>query len=407
MNRRQFLQGFGVLGLGAAGFGLQQYWPRPGMMNTCLADMPHGKREQALIAVAWEGIDPNKVWDCHVHLVGTGDSDSGIWFNPNMDSYMHPILKVQKLFYMNGGCTDPDRIDESYLDRLVEITKGMPQGFKSMVFAFDRFHAENGKPDNAQSIFYIPNDYAAAVAKANPGIFEWVASIHPYRADAIDALQKAHAEGARAIKWLPSGMGLDPLSPKCDRFYRALADLNIPIISHTGRESAVQGGSQAHGNPLRMRKALDAGVRVALAHCASDGHDEDMDNSNKEVKSFELFARLMDTPEYEGLVFGEISALTLINHAWAIKPILAHADWRGRLINGSDYPLPGIMPLISPSILASDGLLDEEAVPVLEHLRNYNPLMFDFVLKRHLRHEGNRFPAQAFETRAFFTGASA
>jgi predicted TIM-barrel fold metal-dependent hydrolase len=407
MNRRQFLQGLGVLGLGVTAYGLHQYWPRPGMMNACLAGIPEGGPEQAIIAAAWEGIDPAQVWDCHVHLVGTGDSDSGIWFNPNMDSYMHPILKVQKLFYINGGCTDPDRVDESYLKRLVEISMGMPIGFKSMVFAFDRFHTEDGKPDNAKSIFYIPNEYAAAVAKANHGIFEWVASIHPYRPDAIEVLQKAHAEGARAIKWLPSGMGLDPLSPKCGRFYKAFVDLNMPIISHTGRESAVQGGTQAHGNPLRMRKALDAGVRVVLAHCASDGYDEDMDKGNAMVKSFDLFTRLMDTNDYKGLVFREISALTLINHAWAIKPILERSDWHDRLINGSDYPLPGIMPLISPSLLAADGLLDEEVVPVLEHLRSHNPLMFDFVLKRHLRHEANRFVAQTFQTRAFFTGASA
>lgn len=407
MNRRQFLLSLGVLGFGGAAYGVQQVWPRPGMMNACLTGIPDDLAQHQVIASAWEGVDPTKVWDCHAHIVGTGDSDSGIWFNPNMDSYMHPVLKVQKHFYMNGGCADPNRIDESTVERMVEIVSGMPAGFKAMLFAFDRFHDESGKPDDEHSIFYIPNSYAAKVAKAHPDIFEWVASIHPYRPDCVAALHQAKVEGARAIKWLPSGMGIDPASPKCDRFYKALADINMPIISHTGRESAVQGGNQAHGNPLRMRRALDQGVRVALAHCASDGHDEDLDNGSNKIKSIELFTRLMDAPEYKNLVYGEISALTLINHAWAIKPILERQDWMERLINGSDYPLPGIMPLISPSLLASNDLLDAEVVAVLERLKSHNAFLFDFVLKRHLNHQGNRFPVRVFETRSFFTGEAA
>ena len=57
-------------------------------------------------------------------------------------------------------------------------------------------------------------------------------------------------------------MGIDPASPKCNQFYQKLHEYNMPIISHTGRESAVQGGDQTFGNPLKMRKALDSGVRV-------------------------------------------------------------------------------------------------------------------------------------------------
>jgi len=44
----------------------------------------------------------------------------------------------------------------------------------------------------------------------------------------VEALQKAYAEGARAIKWLPSAMGIDPLSKQCTRFNQAAADLKLP-----------------------------------------------------------------------------------------------------------------------------------------------------------------------------------
>ncbi len=154
------------------------------------------------------------------------------------------------------------------------------------------------------------------------------------------------------------GMNIDPASSKCAKFYQKLHDLDMPIISHTGRESAVKVGNQAFGNPLKMRKALDSGVRVVLAHCASDGDDEDLDSNNKSVKSFDLFTRIMDTPAYQNLVFGEISAITLFNHAWVIKPLLSRKDWHGRLLNGTDYPLPAILPLISTKQLYRDGLLE-------------------------------------------------
>ena len=278
-----------------------------------------------------------------------------------------------------------------------------------MLFAFDWFHDENGKPNKDNSTFFISNQYAAKVAITHSQYFEWVASIHPYRADAIDALQAAHAQGARAIKWLPSGMGIDPMSAKCDAFYKSTHDLNMPIISHTGREKAVLGGNQDDSNPLRMRRALDAGVRVVLAHCASDGDDVDLDNTKvgqarqkDRVLSTDLFARLMDTPKYNHLLVGEISGLTLFNHAKALKPILQRTDWHHRLLSGSDYPLPGIMPFISLAQLVNAGLLQESSVSFLNDLRIYNPLLFDFALKRLISFNGNSFPASVFETRRFF-----
>jgi len=404
MNRRQFITGISLLGISAAAFGAYKYWPKPGLMNPCLSGLPDDLTNHPLMHSVWQGIDTQQVWDSHVHLVGTGDSDGSVWFNPNMDSYLHPILKIQKQFYMNGACVDPAHIDNSSVSRMVELASEMPAGFKSMLFAFDWFHDEAGKPQQSNSIFHIPDSYAAKVAQSHPDYFEWVASIHPYRADCVEALEQAKSNGARAIKWLPNGMGIDPLSAKCDRFYEAAARLQMPIISHTGRESAVQGGNQDDGNPLRLRRALDRGVRVVLAHCASDGDDIDLDKGKNgpQVKSFELFARLMDERNHVDLLYGEISALTLFNHASAIKPILQRPDWHPRLLNGSDYPLPGIMPLYNPSGLARQGLLPEEAVVFLEKLRGYNPLMFDFALKRLLRFEQSSFPASVFETRRFF-----
>jgi mannonate dehydratase len=403
MNRRQFLLGLSALGISGAAYSAVRLWPESGFNNPCLTGLPGELKNHPLMRQIWADIDATQVWDSHAHIIGAGDSGGGAWFNPNMESWMHPILKVQKNFYMNGGCITEGDEDASFVARMTHLASEMPAGYKTMLFAFDWVHNSQGVAEKEHSIFHIPDTYAARIAQRYPQYFEWVASVHPYRKDAIDALESAKANGARAVKWLPSGMGIDPSSPKCDRFYQKLHDLNLPIISHTGRESAVQGGDQSFGNPLHMRRALDAGVRVVMAHCASDGDDEDLDNHKKSVKSFVLFSRLMDTPDYNKLVFGEISATTLFNHAWVIKPLLTHQDWHSRLINGSDYPLPAILPLVSTKHLQRQGLLEENHLNFLQTLRNYNPLMFDFAVKRLIRHDNVSFPANIFETKRFFT----
>jgi mannonate dehydratase len=273
-----------------------------------------------------------------------------------------------------------------------------------LLFAFERAHDEQGRPDLDETAFYVPDAYARDVAKAHPKYFEWVASIHPYRADCVDALDRAKAEGARGVKWLPQAMGIDPASPKCDRFYAALARHGLPLISHAGLERAVFGHDQQdHGNPLRLRRPLDAGVRVVVAHCASMGEDEDLEHGGTRVESFALFARLMDEPRYAQLLFGDISAMTQRNRAGPVLArVIEEERWHARLLNGSDYPLPGVMPIFSLEYLVSLGLLNEDATPVLSEIREHNPLLFDFVLKRSLRSRGKRFSAGVFQTRHFF-----
>lgn len=412
MNRRQFLtksilSSSALLAASGLSYVGLRFWPESGLTNPCLTGLPDDIKNHPLMAQVWSDIDPSQVWDCHAHIFGSGDSNSGVWFNPDMQSWWHPILKVQKLFYVNGGCIADQNSDVSFVERMVALSAEMPSGYKTMLLAFDWQRDKQGVADKEHSIFYIPNDYAASIAKQYPQYFEWLASIHPYRADALDELEKAHGNGARAVKWLPSSMGIDPASAKCDKFYQKLHDLNMPIINHSGLEAAVLGGNQAYGNPLRLRRALDAGVRVVLSHCASAGHDEDLDNGNKSTKSFYLFSRLMDTPAYKNLVFGDISAQALFINAWAIKPLLARPDWHHRLMNGTDYPLPGILPIISTKDLAHMGLLQNEHVPFLQSLRDYNPLLFDFATKRLLSFEGKSFSKSVFETRNFFEKAPA
>jgi hypothetical protein len=159
------------------------------------------------------------------------------------------------------------------------------------------------------------------------------------------------------------------------------------------------------GNPLRLRRALDAGVRVVVAHCASMGQDRDTDAgpNGPMVDSFLLFERIFKEQRYERLLFGDLSAMTQVNRAGpALARVVQEEAWHSRLLNGSDYPLPGVMPIFSVDYLVSLKLLEPPAAPVLREIRAHNPMLFDFVLKRVLRSNGKALAAGVFETRGFF-----
>ncbi len=403
VSRRRFLGGLvGGAALAAAGATLA----KPTVINPCRAAIPVRLLDSPWLQQAWAGIDPAQLWDCHVHLAGLGDGGSGIEIGPQLSSVLHPLHYAQRLFYMNAGCAHdaPGAVDAAYTARLLNLCDAMPAGFKVMLFAFARFHDGAGHAHPEHSAFYVPNTWAARLAREFPARFEWVASLHPYHETAVDELQQAIAAGARAVKWLPAAQGMDPADAKCDAFYRVLAASGTPLIVHCGEEKAVKGSdTQAFGNPLRLRRALDAGVTVVVAHCATLG--EDVDDDGKLRPSFELFLKLMAEARANERLYGDISAITQRNRkAAAIRTLLERADLHPRLLHGSDYPLPGILPLVSPATLARQGLLPRAAVGDLDELRQHNPLLFDFVLKRLLNWQGHSFSPAVFQTRRIFSG---
>ncbi len=409
MKRRAFL---GLLGVGAVSAACVRWWPDEGLWNPCLAPvLPPHLAAHPWVLDAWAGLDPARCWDSHVHLIGVGDNASGVWVNPAMRSVWHPVQSTQLRFYLNASCVaDNGDVDAAYVARLRQLCEGLPAGMKLMLLAFDYHYNEAGERVEALSAFHAPNDYAAAMAAAFPARFEWIASVHPYRADCVEALDEAVRRGARAVKWLPPAMGMDPASPLCDRFYAAMARHDLPLLSHGGDELAVHGAdAQDFGNPLRLRRALEKGVRVIVAHCASMGEGVDLDRGadGPRRENFALFARMMDEPAYRGRLFGDISAITQINRAGPyLHTLLRRDDWHARLLNGSDYPLPGVMPLFSLRALVQDGFIDGDEAALLSELRPYNPLLFDWVLKRRLKAEGRRFAPAVFETRRVFQTAA-
>ena len=249
-----------------------------------------------LVDRAVAGIEPGRYVDHHLHAVGLGTGGTGAWVNPAMQSPLHPLRWTRYLVYKSAaGITDLERADRQYVERLVELARGMPVRGRFYLMALDKHHGPDGTPDPERTDFYVPNEYVFSLAGEFPDVLVPVMSVHPDRADALTALVRWASRGGRLVKWLPNAQNIDPADPRYDDFYDQMRELGLVLLSHAGEEQAVEAEEhQELGNPLRLRRALDRGVRVIVAHCASLGEGKDLDDpEGASADSFDLFLRLL------------------------------------------------------------------------------------------------------------------
>src|SRR5882724_2881402 len=354
-------------------------------------DLDHAATNETkkLIDQAYGGIDPARLVDYHTHILAVGTSANDAFINAKMrNGFNLERLKFQ-IYSSASGIKNIDNADQEYVTRRIRLARGNNRHGKYRILAFDKHYNANGTVDLKKTNMYIPNRYAVELAQRYSDIFLPVISVHPYRTDAIQELDKWGKAGVKYVKWLPNAMGMDPANPVIEPFYRKMKEYNMILLSHAGEEQAVEADEdQRLGNPLLLRKPLEYGVRVIIAHAASLGECDDLDSRDaKKVNCFDLFLRLMDEPKYRGLLFDEISAMLQFNRMpIPFTTILKRQDLHPRLVNGSDYPLPAINSLIWTRSLARNGFITAEERQSLNEIYDYNPLLFDFILKRTMRH---------------------
>jgi predicted TIM-barrel fold metal-dependent hydrolase len=347
---------------------------------------PETKR---LIEQAFAGVDPARLADHHTHMLAIGTSVKDAFVNPKMQSGLNLDRLKFRIYVSATGVKNLANADEEYIARLVRLARAAAPRGKFRILALDKHYNADGSVNLGKTTMYVPNHYVVALAAKYPDTFTPVISIHPYRTDGLQELEKWAKAGIKYVKWLPNAMGMDPTNPVIEPFYRKMGEQRMILLSHAGEEQAVQAEEdQKLGNPLLLRKPLDLGVRVVIAHAASLGECADLDKREPtKANCFDLFLRLMDEPKYPGLLFGEISAMLQFNRMpEPLLTILKRQDLHPRLVNGSDYPLPAINSLIWTRSMARAGFITAEERESLNEIYNYNPLLFDFVLKRILRH---------------------
>lgn len=315
--------------------------------------------------------------DLHCHTAGLGAGNSGCF----VSAKMRASYKLR--FYLKGfGVTEAEILREGdalVLRRLSERLAGSRHVGQAVVLALDGAVDERGELDRARTEVYVPNEFLAAEIPKHPNLL-WGASVNPHRPDALARLDWAKAHGAVLVKWLPSIQHIDPADERLIPFYRKLAELKLPLLTHTGNERAFTGAHDEFGDPERLRLPLREGVTVIAAHAATTGKFAG-------ERSFDRLARMMaDHPR----LYADVSSLTQLNKRHYLRELLRRPEFQQRLLYGTDYPLVEIRALVSPWYFPRELTLRQRFA--LSRIRN--PWDRDVALKQALG-----FPAEVW-TRA-------
>ena len=272
--------------------------------------------------------------DMHVHTAGIGAGGSGAFVHPDMRS------NFRFHFYLRAfGVTEADL--EAGGDGIVVAgisaqVAASEHVSHAVVLALDGVIGADGELDRDATQVYVPNEFVAAEVSRYDNLC-YGASVNPYRRDALARLEQAKADGALLVKWIPNTMYINPADPAIRPFYEKLVALDLPLLSHAGRERAFADARDEYGDPRRLELPLSVGVTVIAAHIATTGDNEGEDNFERILPMFQRFPNL----------YSEISSLTQVNKRNYLNRALAVPGLDRRLLYGTDWPLQFAL-LVSP-----------------------------------------------------------
>ncbi|MBN1944759.1 MAG: amidohydrolase [Bradymonadales bacterium] len=265
------------------------------------------------------------VLDCHVHL--TADGPFGSFLSPRFRG----SVTYRYLLWKTGlsRLKDKRAVSEAYLERIVEQLDRTPELDGVVLLALDGRYTADGRLDRDRTGLYTSNDYCFEACKRDPRLFP-AASINPKRRDALEELERVVERGAVCLKVLPNSQDFDPADPSFRPFWRRMAELGLPLLAHTGKEHTIEVTHQEYGHPQRLIPALEEGVTVIAAHCGTSGP----------------LARRETFPDFTAMLarfpklYGDLSDLTGPGRGKYLGRLANRREWHGRLVYGSDYPVP-------------------------------------------------------------------
>jgi predicted TIM-barrel fold metal-dependent hydrolase len=264
--------------------------------------------------------------DIHVHLAALPDGSNGCYISPKM---LNGLLFRMLLIKLGLPADDPARANEIYIQKLVALLREAKFVNHAMLLGMDGVYDSEGVLNKEATHFTVCNDYVLAVAKRFPEHFRAGVSINPQRRDALAELHRVAMMGAGLVKVLPNSQQFDPANPAFKPFWRAMADLKIPLLCHVGYEFSLWGQDQSVGDPGRLQNALEAGVKVIAAHGASFGlfvYEKYWGTLCEYVRRYPNF-------------YWDASALSLPNRVGMLLRLRRHPELHNRMVFGTDYPL--------------------------------------------------------------------
>jgi predicted TIM-barrel fold metal-dependent hydrolase len=299
------------------------------------------------------------LYDVHVHAAQLGSHEA-------TDRFLHrrPNLYVRMFLRQLGipadALADP-QINVSIRQRLLDWVAHCSIN-RFVLLAMDGVYARHGQPAPDQTRWVVANDFVASLAEAHPSLL-FGASVHPYRTDALDELQRVIGRGACLVKWICSAQRIRLDDARCTPFYEMLAQHGVPLLVHTGNEHTSSGGSNSWNDPALLRHPLSRGVKVIAAHCGARLFLHERCYSQS-------FCRL--ALEHEHL-YGDLAAFGICTRIAALRRMQKNPDLMAKIVYGSDFPA---VPMARTFVLS----IGRQAVREIIH--EANPLQRPYLLMR-------------------------
>lgn len=264
--------------------------------------------------------------DIHVHIADVEALLAARNNGSSARSNVYLTRVLRSAFAGHSAAASGGSVNEQWARCLAGWVKESPLD-KVVLLALDAAYDESGQLRPEHTILHVDNDFVCSVA-AQYAEFIFGASIHPYRKDAVNELERLVQKGARLIKWIPSGQHIEPDHPKCFPFYEALAHYRLPLLTHTGVEHTLGCRRSSFNHPQRLVPALEKGVTVIAAHCGEHLflHEPSF------FKSWAALAR-----RYENL-YGDSGAFSIVTRVPCLRRILRDSVLQTKLLYGSDFP---------------------------------------------------------------------
>ena len=138
------------------------------------------KATRDLIDRAYEGIDPGRFVDHHVHLLALGTSVKDAFVNPKMLNGLNLERLKFRIYVSASGVKNLDNADEEYAARLIRLARASAPRGKFRLLAFDKHYNVDGSVNSGKTNMYVPNHYVVELAQKYPDVFTPVISIHPW-----------------------------------------------------------------------------------------------------------------------------------------------------------------------------------------------------------------------------------
>lgn len=330
-------------------------------------------KAQIVIRKSLQGL--SRAIDSHLHILGY---DGGNYLNPKLDKCCSGI-KFAVIHCAAAGTPNPVGSTALATRRLQQYAEHFPK-FHGMILPIHPAVSSDGTIDWERTGSYLKSSVALHAAKKfrsnHAKLFPGI-SVHPHDPNWEKRLQKARKKGILLVKWYPT-QGIDASSPALDRFYQTMKDLGMVLIAHSGPQHAFPANKawENFGDPKYFERPLKVGVNVILAH---SGHKE-------KWRDFIALAVKAHKAAWPGKLYGDLGGMLHYGPEFA-KSLVMHSQKKGvRIVYGSDYPYINLVkPFNDPyKMLSKAGLLSNELVGPLQEIRNWNPLLANFVAVRNM-----------------------